>query len=58
MIYKIAGIGFLLFVAAVCYTCAVISGMADEEQEEMLRDLWKKLEEEEEGNHCESDKRE
>lgn len=40
MIYKIAAIGFLAFVAAVCYTCSVVASMADDEYEEMTRDLW------------------
>ena len=40
MIYKIAAAGFALFVAAVCYTCSVVAGMADEEHERMMRDAW------------------
>lgn len=40
MIYKIAAIGFLAFVGAICYTCSVVAGMADEEHERMMRDLW------------------
>lgn len=40
MIYKIAAIGFLAFVGAICYTCSVVAKMADEEYEEMTRDLW------------------
>ena len=40
MIYKIAAIGFLAFVGAICYTCSVVAGMADEENERMMRDAW------------------
>lgn len=40
MIYKIAFVGFLAFVGAVCYTASVVAGMADEEHERMMRDLW------------------
>ena len=40
MIYKIAAIGFLAFVGAVCYTCSVVASMADDENERMMRDLW------------------
>ena len=40
MIYKIAAIGFLAFVGAVCYTCSVVASMADDENERMMRDAW------------------
>ena len=40
MIYKIAFVGFLAFVGAICYTCSVVAGMADEENERMMRDAW------------------
>lgn len=40
MIYKIAAIGFLVFVGAICYTCSVVASMADEENERMMRDAW------------------
>lgn len=40
MIYKLAAVGFALFVAAVCYTCSVVASMADDEYDEMMRDLW------------------
>ena len=40
MIYKIAFVGFLAFVGAVCYTCSVVASMADDENERMMRDLW------------------
>ena len=40
MIYKIAAAGFILLVGAICYTCSVVAGMADEEHERMMRDLW------------------
>lgn len=40
MIYKIAAIGFLAFVGAICYTCSVVAKIADEENERMMRDAW------------------
>jgi hypothetical protein len=40
MIYKIAAVGFALFIAAVCYTCSVVASMADDENERMMRDAW------------------
>ena len=40
MIYKIAFVGFLAFVGAVCYTCSVVASMADDENERMMRDAW------------------
>ena len=40
MIYKIAAIGFLAFVGAICYTCSVVAKLADEENERMMRDAW------------------
>ena len=40
MIYKIAFVGFLAFVGAVCYTCSVVAKLADEENERMMRDAW------------------
>lgn len=40
MIYKIAAVCFLVFVGAICYTASVVAGMADEEHERMMRDLW------------------
>ena len=40
MIYKIAAAGFILLVGAICYTCSVVAGMADEENERMMRDAW------------------
>ena len=41
MIYKIAAIGFLAFVGAICYTCSVVAKMADEENERMMMDAWR-----------------
>ena len=41
MIYKIAFAGFVLFFVSLCYCLTVVAKMADEEEEEMLRDLWK-----------------
>ena len=40
MIYKIAFVGFLAFVGAICYTCSVVAKLADEENERMMRDAW------------------
>lgn len=48
MIYKLAAIGFGLFVLSLCYCLAVVAKMADEEEKEMLRDLMKEPEEENE----------
>lgn len=47
MIYKIAFAGFVLFFVSLCHCLTVVAKMADEEEEEMLRDLWKEQEEEE-----------
>lgn len=48
MIYKIAAIGFGLFVLSLCYCLTVVAKMADEEEEERLRDLWMEQEKGEE----------
>ena len=40
MIYKIAIVGFLAFVGVICYACAVVASIADDEEKEMWDNLW------------------
>lgn len=40
MIYKVAAVGFFLFVSAVCYTLYTVAKMAEEETEAQQSDLW------------------
>lgn len=47
MIYKVALVGFVLFFGSLCYCLTVVAKMADEEEDEMLKDLWIEQEEEE-----------